>query len=209
MALDFDGTNDKVVVPDNTDFDFTAFTVEAWVFSNSTQTSYANIIDKSHDSISGWAFEYTLDGTQIYFTLGANSVVASTNINDGKWHHIAGVYDGTTSYIYIDGNLEASADYAFNNSSGELYFGTWKDTGTRWFNGKIKNVRIWNKALTSEEVEISMKRKKLSGTEDGLVAYYKFNEGSGTVLHDYAGSNNGTIYSATWTDGRPNGILQF
>jgi hypothetical protein len=42
--------------------------------------------------------------------------------------------------------------------------------------------------------------KELTGTETGLVAYYKMNEGSGTTLTDSAGTNDGTINGATWTN---------
>jgi hypothetical protein len=44
----------------------------------------------------------------------------------------------------------------------------------------------------------------------GLVAYWNFDEGSGSVLHDYSGNgNNGTIYEATWTTGISGGALSF
>ena len=42
--------------------------------------------------------------------------------------------------------------------------------------------------------------KELTGTEPGLVAYYKLNEGSGTVATDSAGTNDGTIYGASWVN---------
>ena len=54
----------------------------------------------------------------------------------------------------------------------------------------------------------------LTGTalaaEPNLVAYWTFDEGTGTIVHDSAGSNNGTIYgTATWTTGYINGALSF
>jgi hypothetical protein len=44
---------------------------------------------------------------------------------------------------------------------------------------------------------------------NGLVAWWKFDEGSGTVAHDSVGDNDGTIYGATWTGGKINGALSF
>ena len=44
---------------------------------------------------------------------------------------------------------------------------------------------------------------------NGPVAWWKFDEGTGTIAHDSAGSNNGTIYGATWTTGKIAGALSF
>ena len=44
---------------------------------------------------------------------------------------------------------------------------------------------------------------------NGPVAWWKFDEGTGTIAHDSAGSNNGTIYGATWTTGQIAGALSF
>ena len=44
---------------------------------------------------------------------------------------------------------------------------------------------------------------------DGLVSYWKLDDGSGSVATDSAGSNNGTITGATWTTGKIGGALNF
>ena len=65
------------------------------------------------------------------------------------------------------------------------------------FEGVISEVRVWNTARTQTEIQDNM-NTVLTGTETGLVAYYKFDEGTGTTLTDYAGTNDGTIYGASW-----------
>jgi len=43
----------------------------------------------------------------------------------------------------------------------------------------------------------------------GPISYWKFDEGGGTTAYDSAGTNNGTVYGATWTTGRIDGALSF
>jgi len=63
-----------------------------------------------------------------------------------------------------------------------------------YFNGSIDEVAIYNKALTQEEIQANMSTK-LTGAEDGLVAYYSFDDG--TATDNSTGDNNGTIYGAS------------
>ncbi len=45
--------------------------------------------------------------------------------------------------------------------------------------------------------------------DSGLIAYWEFDEGSGTIAYDSAGNNDGTIYGAQWTTGQAGGALSF
>jgi hypothetical protein len=63
----------------------------------------------------------------------------------------------------------------------------------RYFNGKIDEVRLWSVVRTEQEIRENM-HKTLNGSESGLVAYWQFNEGSGTAANDNAaGNHNGTL----------------
>ncbi|MFN5894658.1 MAG: hypothetical protein ACK45Z_18830, partial [Dolichospermum sp.] len=64
--------------------------------------------------------------------------------------------------------------------------------------GKVAEVRIWGVALTDDEIAVNSKTL-LSGNEPGLLAYYPFNEATGTVVRDQSGQgNNGTVSDASW-----------
>ena len=82
-------------------------------------------------------------------------------VNDGKWHHIVGVYDGTeTIELYTDGVLQAtntSAGHgAINTTSrtaiGGINNGSLIGSGSGSFNGDLSNAQIWNTNLSSAEV---------------------------------------------------------
>lgn len=61
----------------------------------------------------------------------------------------------------------------------------------RWFNGKMAEVRIWNRALSEEEINADGHFFSVDpATAEGLLAYWKLNGGDGSVIKDYSGNNN-------------------
>jgi len=111
-----------------------------------------------------------------------------TDVNDGKWHYIVGVYDGSKKYLYVDGKLDASASASdISVTKDPVEIGA--NNGGRNFNGLIDEVRIWNVARTATDIVNNM-NIVLTGKENGLVAYYKFDDSSGTWLYDYTKHGN-------------------
>ncbi|MHC4440707.1 MAG: LamG domain-containing protein, partial [Planctomycetota bacterium] len=104
-------------------------------------------------------------------------------MDDGQWHHIAASYDGTTFYVYADGELDASEPSTgqITLSSYPLYIGNNSQNTDREWNGLIDDVMIYNRALSQEEIQILMQS---SGS-----AYPK---ASSPVPTD------GAIYTDTW-----------
>ena len=92
-------------------------------------------------------------------------------ITAGEWHHIAGTYDGADVALYIDGQAWGnSASYSGNVSpisrSGFLAIGSEDGRtafpnclGTRYFNGLIDEVRIYNRAMSASEIRSIYNRR--------------------------------------------------
>jgi hypothetical protein len=197
-ALDFNGSSDYVELPNESDFDFSeTFTVELWMQVDSFNITWQAIIAKGDDS---WRISRNKYYNTIHFAAtkssgGYMAANGSTNVNDGKWHHLACVADGDHMYLYVDGLLDAQTTMtdSINNSSYPVYIANNAQRTSRYFNGKIDDVRIWNTARTQTEIQDNI-GNTLTGNEDGLVAYYPFNEGSGSTLTDSSSSgNDGTI----------------
>ena len=117
-----------------------------------------------------------------------------------EWVHIAVVYDaGTHQRIsYKDGvkvYSDENATYALNLTSG-CYIGKSYDN-TRWLPGDISEVRIWNIQRTGEE--IAKNPYEVDPHASGLVAYWKFNEGTGSAIKDHTGNGNDITASGTPT----------
>jgi hypothetical protein len=71
------------------------------------------------------------------------------------------------------------------------------------------NVTVANQGGYTETFNVTA-RADAVGVNDGLVGYWSFDEGSGTTAHDSSGNlNDGTIYGATWTDGKFGKALSF
>ena len=117
-----------------------------------------------------------------------------------EWVHIAVVYDaGTHERIYYKDGVKVYSDenatYALNLTSG-CYIGKSYDN-TRWLPGDISEVRIWNIQRTGEE--IAKNPYEVDPRASGLVAYWKFNEGTGSAIKDHTGNGNDITASGTPT----------
>ena len=86
-------------------------------------------------------------------------------VNDGKWHHTVGVYDGNKLYLYVDGELDVSAPAtgSMDRNGWEVLIGDNAERPGRFWNGLIDDVRIYNYALTAEQI-----REVMAGGGPGL-----------------------------------------
>jgi hypothetical protein len=173
-ALDFDGQDDEVTLGNW--FRYQVFTIQFWAKPGATQNTYANIIDNEHDSYISWTIQQDGDNTNAYYYGGGANAYFSLEAD--VWQQVSLVKKEDSVAVYVNGVLIDSApriidiDYPYNHT---MRLGNWAGGGRNW-NGQLDEVRLWNKALSKEEIESNM-NCQLSGTENGLVAYYKFNQG--------------------------------
>lgn len=106
----------------------------------------------------------------------------------GRWVHIAYVYDTENNRreYYMDGRLVAESDAAISSKvkltrSGGCYIGYAYDN-SRWLPGMISELRVWNVHRTAEQIAASP--YKVDPASEGLVGYWKFDEGTGNVVKD-------------------------
>lgn len=200
-ALDFD--DHTVRIPESSDFTLSGgFTIEAWIRADATQHDHSpTIISGNYDSggRQGWRFFITLwDSYLGSICFGNGNViypVTGTDIRDGEWHHVAVVRSGSTFIYYIDGIEDGrrSGTSATLNAR-DLHIGSSRGYRTNGFSmaGTIHSVRIWNDTRTASEILNNMEPEGPSET-DGLVALWRFNEGSGQTVEDEAGGHDGTL----------------
>lgn len=132
-------------------------------------------------------------------------------IPTGEWTHVAVTYDADAEgkiTVYINGKnvLEGNKNlgginWAQNHTDeGNGFWIGHSYNRDRWLEGNISEVRIWNKVLTKEEINAKDHFYEASPKAEGLVSYWKFDEGAGTAIHDYSGNgNNATaVESLTW-----------
>ena len=134
------------------------------------------------------------------FPEGNSSLGLPTN----EWVHVAVVWDATTGdrIIYTNGEEVAHDTGATRSVSltSNCYIGyAWNDQ--RWLEGEISEVRVWNVQRTQEEIASHIYQVDPE-TAEGLVAYWKFDEGAGRNIHDYSGNGNDIVANSdlTWTE---------
>jgi len=125
------------------------------------------------------------------------------NVSDDTWHQVVGVFtaDGKRK-LYLDGIYEgmSTSVLPFNTSNVIVTFGRWGDkTPDHYFNGLLDNVCIWNRELSDAEVA-SFYAGDPVGNEQGLVGYWKFEQGSGSSAVNSAtgGGYAANFFGATW-----------
>jgi len=203
-ALNFDGVNDYVSIPDANSLDLTSsYTIEAWIKPTSFSAS-AGIVSKYHsDNSNGYLLR--LAGTAPYTGINFDGLETATGILEaGKWYHIAAVKSGSTRTLYINGvavSMPNGSAITTAANTDVLAIGVDYLASPRYFNGSIDEVRIWNTARTASEITTNNKISITACSNTNLVAYYKFDNGT-------ASGNNGSYYVANdLSTNNNNGIL--
>jgi len=196
-ALKFDGFDDYAEIQDNPSLNVdTNITLEAWIKFESGGTYQPRIISKGPDG-AGYELLITNDGPEcnLEFRIASGSLISNTLIYENSWYHVAATYDGAEMKLYINGVPDTSiiASGNLNISNLNLFIGQ-KSTGA-WdkYKGLIDEVRIWNIAQSESDIRNFM-YQQLTGTENGLAAYWQFNEGIGDTTYDKTlNGNNGFL----------------
>ena len=146
-CLSFDGTNDYIDLNASASYANT-LTVTAWVFHNSA-SGWDDIVAGGCGSILfGFSSNVLNFGGQCNNPF--NPITYATNINSA-WHHVAGVYNGSTASLYVDGTLVNSASRSGSFSNFAPNIGASGDSAESFY-GSIDEVRIYNRALSAAEV---------------------------------------------------------
>jgi hypothetical protein len=129
-------------------------TLSVWIYYTGAPSSTKSIIKATSSGSAGYGLDLTT--SLLRFQQNGEASVPSTslsNLNTNAWNHIVGVIDGSTSTLYLNGSSVGTGTVT-DAGSHNLYIGADNDIGTlgQVFEGKIDQVRIFDKALSSSEV---------------------------------------------------------
>ncbi len=224
-ALYFDGVDDYVSIADSPSLrGFYNFTATFWLrvptkLSNPLNYLYRTnsiIVSVEPTTITHDFAVSMYDGTNwlAYSRTPANSFPVD------KWTFCYIIWDGR---YYWSGTIVDGIIYEGN----KVAMTTWNQPSSAWLVGRgwnyglgyVDEVRIYNRALSGQEIKAIYEatihkfkpiRYLHLKTFPGCVLYLNFEEGSGTKVYDKSGfKNNGTIYGATWTNGKIGKALYF
>jgi len=189
-------------------------TVSAWVNATSWGTDYWRNSVIAKDSWGGGDVGYVLRGGaggRISFNLGIggrfSDLVTTATVPTGGWHHVAGVYDGATMKVYIDGVERASKAQtgAISASTGTaVLVGDCPADSTRKFVGTINDARVYDRALTAAEITAKYAGGVAAepATEPALALRLPFDEGTGATTIEAATGATLPIGASSWSTGR-------
>ena len=200
-SLSFD--NNSVSINHNIGDYSSSVTIMAWIKKDGSE-SYSNIIS---GSCGGLLFtehdNRLLFGSQCGNPI-AHDTYGSTVITDNTWHHVAATYDAFTGTnnlkVYVDGILENETTKSGTFNIDNFKIGSNYDGNGEYFNGNIDNIRIWDIALSEEQIQENM-YNQFPNEDSHLLADWRFNDGEGDILFDHSGnSNHGEINGASWDE---------
>lgn len=155
-GLLFNGTSDYIVVPSSSAFDFGTgdFSIELWLNATSTgnyQTIYSR--DSNHTGSGILAFINPTGGT-LHLWVGGTITDGTKNIANGAWNHLAIVRSSGTVSIFVNGVLDKSVSMpnTVNVGTNPLYLGITDLSYLKYLNGRIDDVRVYNRALQPYEI---------------------------------------------------------
>ncbi|MBL7782529.1 MAG: T9SS type A sorting domain-containing protein [Saprospiraceae bacterium] len=178
QAIRFDGVGDSVLVPNAVQLISDYATVSFWIRVDDTnlQDAEAYVIDFGH-----WSQRWKISLPQhlkIVWTTNGNNIqfphfISDMDSGDGNemvknfWWYVTMVHDGTSDIIYVNGqqtNIKP-VNTKLNSTSLPLCFGNNPVEGGQYFIGALDNVKLYNKALTADEI-LGLYLTGTTGTND-------------------------------------------
>jgi hypothetical protein len=200
-CLRFDGSDDMVRSTETTSVDLGAvgqsYAVSAWIKTSNNFTTSGYIVAKDGTGSTPIPFVlYMNTSEQACFLFGPSAfdtACSTATYNDGKWHHFLGMRHVADDkiYVYVDGVQVGSAtdtSSANTQNNSDVVIGNGGSSyNSRDFNGTIDEVKIFNYALTNDQVKAEyntgaavLGARDQDALSNGLVGYWKMDEASWT-----------------------------
>ena len=162
-ALRFDG-NDFVRVPDSPKLEPQKLTVSLWVRGGSSPGTYRYIIGKGGDGCvsSSYALTTSYNGGLVFYVWDGrqqheSALLSPSEIWDGRWHNVAGTWDGVSSRLYLDGvnrgtNQTTTSTPDYNLPVGDTGIGGYLGTCDLFYTGDVDDVAVFNQPLAVDKI---------------------------------------------------------
>lgn len=172
-AFSFDGTSYVDVGHVALSEPITSLTVMTWIKVDVFDKTWQAIVAKGDNS---WRLcrNGMGAGNGIHFActgLASPYLHGNIPVDDGQWHHVAGVYDGTLLSLYVDGKLDVSRETkgTVNPSEYPVWIGDDAQAGKRGWKGMIDDVRVYDCALRKDQIEQIYQGQTLDTSSGGTI----------------------------------------
>jgi len=157
-ALEFDGTDDMVEIGESLLNNLSEFTLALWLNPVNYTASRIGLVGQN-DCVE---FGFTNNGDiRCWNTAVGGNVTVPYPYGSGEWHHVAAVGDAAGMFLYVDAGMLAGpsaspgADYGTSIYTVNIGAGIY-DAAGNWYDGRMDDIRIYNHALTTQELTDAM-----------------------------------------------------
>ncbi len=207
-AYQFDGVDDYIEVPHDDLLNLTDnFTISLWIKQEEGKTPGYRLVDKTTAGVNdGYLFD-TYDGStgrRLRLCAGIEDVSANTVYSLNEWHHVAVVFSKGVSTFYLDGKPDGSEQHnspSIRTNSLNLLIGRAHTSKKEFFKGALDDIRIYNRALSEQEIKEIYQLPSSKTTKDGVTNWSTDTfEGVGFKLEhsywkDWHGQDTGYVKS--------------
>ena len=169
-AYNFDGTNDSISLGDNDIYE--NFTVSGWFNLSNGTTGKNAMYAAGTDNLKLTATDngtitMNVGGTNSYVATGAGAFATD------KWVHVVGSWDGTNARIHVDGTklvdstTSAGSSALTDPTAANGSLGADLVANDDFFKGQLGDLRIFNRALSDNEISTLKQITPLIGHKDG------------------------------------------
>jgi hypothetical protein len=209
-AYYFNGTNAFIRIPNNPSLSGgTELTLSVWIKPEDLNGTLRGIITKWYQTASSDTYAMLIASTnQILAAVNGNPEIYSGIISANNWIQIVYTHSSTLDKIYINGILVSTINVSRGvaTTTIPIIIGADSNNGTIWrfFKGKIDEVKIYNRALTVQEIEYQYNVESIpADINTGLVAYYNMDNN----VNDQSGNGHHTTFTnTTVTTGRKGNV---
>ena len=199
-SISLNGT-DAYMQIDDLDADLPVFTFQSYI--------RFDVVEDAAIFNRGTQYKLNYTSGSFVFDVGGNTLsVAYTPVVD-EFIQVTTVFDGDTSFIYIDGELKAQKSGVSSPPSNTDSFIIGKDGTSGFFDGYVDEIRLWKTALNRSQVGFNY-NKYINGNETDLLGYYRLNENVAiNMFFDVSRSgnsyneNHGTLINCSYAHVNP------
>ncbi|MEY3367891.1 MAG: hypothetical protein RI973_1046, partial [Bacteroidota bacterium] len=190
-------------------FPHDAFTLSCWVKIGNGNNSAA-IFDMGSNISKNWWLHTTPSGAGkgVVFGMGrapgdvTELSYAFPAATADDWHYVTVTYNGASALLYVDGELVQTAVATLNEAESDFFVGQKPDESGK-FVGSVDEMRIFNLQLSQTDIQM-FQNQSISSSTEGLVAYWKFDEGAGVKTFDLTPSGLKLFHcGAQWSSDKP------
>lgn len=220
-CLDFDGSDDEISFSSPVIDSTSAHTVSLWMRVTGWSESRSYRAINTNDNTNGFRIFSSRGGDgNLYYTLedSGTRYETTSSYSKNEWIFVTGVYDESNQYLYVNSELKDAVSSSGSGSDPEaLSIGSWGDGSSEYYEGKIDDVRIYNRSLSNSSIKalynapssswsptsVQVRTSAANPEDEDLVGSWSF-EGVGQNVVDSSNYNNhgtlGTNASASPND---------